>query len=126
MHIQTLGAPACLMSDDILSPCRPAPSLQGWPSLTSTYRARRMVQHPEKVRSSMSWSMLARRSFLSQIGTGLSAAAGAATLVAGGATVLAQSAGTGRRQPRRHPQDNWMDEVPGQHRLLLDTTTANG
>lgn len=74
----------------------------------------------------MSRSMLARRSFFSHIGTGLSAAVGAATLAAGGATLQAQSAGSGRRQPMRHPRDNWMDEVPGQHRLLLDTTTANG
>jgi hypothetical protein len=74
----------------------------------------------------MSRSMLARRSFFSRIGTGLSAAVGAATLAAGGATLQAQSAGSGRRQLRRHPQDNWLDELPGQHRLLLDTTTANG
>jgi len=73
----------------------------------------------------MSWLQLARRSFLLQLGTGVSAVLGS-TLAAGGATVQAQSAGSGRRQPRRYAQDNWMDEVPGQHRLLLDTTTANG
>ena len=57
--------------------------------------------------------MLARRSFFSRIGTGLTAAVGAATLAAGGATVQAQSAGSGRRQPRRHSRDNWLDELPG-------------
>ena len=74
----------------------------------------------------MSWLPLARRSFLSQLGTGASAAIGAATLVAGGATLRAQSSGSARRQPRRYAQDNWLDELPGQHRLLLDTTTATG
>ena len=74
----------------------------------------------------MSWLPLARRSFLSQLGTGVSAAIGAATLAAGGATLQAQSPGSARRQPRRHAQDNWLDELPGQHRLLLDTTTATG
>ena len=74
----------------------------------------------------MSWLPSARRSFLSQLGTGVSAAIGAATLAAGGATLRAQSPGSARRQPRRHAQDNWLDELPGQHRLLLDTTTATG
>ncbi len=71
----------------------------------------------------MSWLPLARRSFLSQVGTGLSTVLGA-TLVGGAATLQAQSGGSGR-QPRRHAQDDWF-ELPGQHRLLLDTTTANG
>ncbi len=74
----------------------------------------------------MSWLPLARRSFLSQFGTGVSAAIGAATLAAGGATLQAQSAGSARRQPKRHAQDNWLDELPGQHRLLLDTTGVTG
>ena len=74
----------------------------------------------------MSWLPSARRSFLSQFGTGVSVAIGAATLAAGGATLGAQSPGSARRQPRRHAQDNWLDELPGQHRLLLDTTSATG
>ena len=74
----------------------------------------------------MSWLPLPRRSFLSQLGTGVSAAVGAATLAAGGVTLRAQSTGSARRQPRRHAQDNWLDELPGQHRLLLDTTSATG
>lgn len=73
----------------------------------------------------MSWLPLPRRSFLSQLGTGVSAV-GAATLAAGGVTLQAQSTGSARRQPRRHAQDNWLDEIPGQHRLLLDTTGPNG
>lgn len=72
----------------------------------------------------MSWLPLARRSFLSRIGAGTTAVFGAA-LVGGGATLQGQSAGTTRAVPRRHAQDDWFDQLPGQHRLLLDTTTAD-
>jgi hypothetical protein len=73
----------------------------------------------------MSWLPSARRSFLSQVGSGISAAF-AGTLVGGAATLQAQSTGRGRPQPTRHAQDDWFDQLPGRHRLLLDTTTANG
>ena len=73
----------------------------------------------------MNWLPSARRSFLSQVGSGVSAVF-AATLVGGGATLQAQSTGRGRPQPSRHAQDDWLDQLPGRHRLLLDTTTANG
>jgi intracellular sulfur oxidation DsrE/DsrF family protein len=72
----------------------------------------------------MSWLPLARRSFLSHIGTGAAAVFGAA--LAGGPALQAQSAGSGPRQPKRYTQDDWLDQLPGQHRLLLDTTTPNG
>jgi hypothetical protein len=73
----------------------------------------------------MNWLPSARRSFLSQVGSGISAAF-AATLVGGAATLQAQSTGRGRPQPSRHAQDDWFDQLPGRHRLLLDTTTADG
>jgi hypothetical protein len=73
----------------------------------------------------MNWLPLARRSFLSQVGSGISAAF-AATLIGGAATLQAQSTGRGRPQPSRHAQDDWFDQLPGRHRLLLDTTTADG
>jgi intracellular sulfur oxidation DsrE/DsrF family protein len=73
----------------------------------------------------MSWLPLARRSFLSHVGTGVSAVFGA-NLVGGVATLQAQSTGKGRPEPGRHPQDDWFDQLPGQHRLVLDATTANG
>ena len=72
----------------------------------------------------MGWSPLARRSFLSQVGTGVTTVVGAS--LAGGVALQAQSAGNGRRQPSRHPQDEWLDKVPGQHRFILDTTTPDG
>ena len=29
-------------------------------------------------------------------------------------------------QPARHPQDAWLDSLPGKHRVILDTTSARG
>ena len=69
----------------------------------------------------------ARRSFLSQIGTGLTTVFGA-TLV-GGTPVAAQSgqtpASAGRFQPVRHGEDDWLDMLPGKHRFIFDTTTPD-
>jgi intracellular sulfur oxidation DsrE/DsrF family protein len=65
-------------------------------------------------------SVLQRRSF---VGLGSRAAALAAT-VGGGASVLhAQSASAGRWEPAREVQDDWLDNVPGKHRMLFDATT---
>jgi intracellular sulfur oxidation DsrE/DsrF family protein len=69
---------------------------------------------------------VARRSFLSRLGVGL--AAFGASLVPGTAAD-AQSAPAGqppRWQETRHPQDDWLDRVPGQHRLVFDTTMPEG
>jgi intracellular sulfur oxidation DsrE/DsrF family protein len=64
-----------------------------------------------------------RRSFLSRLGVG-----GAIFGAFGGRTMSAQAqpAGNGLWQPVRHAQDNWLDEVPGRHRLVFDTTTPDG
>jgi intracellular sulfur oxidation DsrE/DsrF family protein len=64
----------------------------------------------------------ARRSFLSWFGGGLTMLG--ATLT--GRASQAQSVGSGRWQPSRHAQDDWLDQVPGKHRFLLDTTTTDG
>jgi intracellular sulfur oxidation DsrE/DsrF family protein len=67
----------------------------------------------------------ARRSFLSKLGIGLTA--GGAGL--GGGTAAAQTAATGeggRFQAARHDLDDWLDRVPGTHRLVLDATTPEG
>jgi intracellular sulfur oxidation DsrE/DsrF family protein len=63
---------------------------------------------------------LPRRSFLSQAGLT------AAVLGAGAATAQAQSGGAGRFQPARHSQDDWLDALPGKHRLYLDALTGPG
>src|SRR5262245_34654955 len=66
---------------------------------------------------------LARRSFLSRLSAG-AAAFGAAL----GSATAAARAQTPRAawQPRRHAQDDWLDALPGQHRLIFDAATAEG
>lgn len=59
----------------------------------------------------------ARRSFLSRLGAG---AAALGALAAAAPDARAQGAGF---QPARHAEDDWMDRLPGRHRLLLDATT---
>jgi hypothetical protein len=61
-----------------------------------------------------------RRSFLTQLGAGVTVAGGA--LAAGAPLANAQSAASNFR-PARHTQDDWMDKLPGKHRLVFDTTT---
>jgi intracellular sulfur oxidation DsrE/DsrF family protein len=67
---------------------------------------------------------VARRSFLSRIGGGMTTFG--ATLVAGGSAAAAQSAGSGSWQPGRHAQDDWLDQMPGRHRFVFDTTSPAG
>jgi len=64
-----------------------------------------------------------RRSFLTQVGTAGAAAAAAGLTVA--SPVSAQTAGA-RFQPARHSEDDWLDAVPGKHRMYLDALTGNG
>jgi len=60
-----------------------------------------------------------RRSML----LGLGALAGAATL----APALANAQSRGNRfQPTKHASDAWMDELPGNHRIFIDTATGRG
>ena len=106
---------------------RPSPSLQ-WRVIDLDASARRMVSAPH-MDHELSWFGgvigitsgereeqheqvdVARRSFFADRHATLSGV-GAATLAAGGATLQAQSAGSGRRQPRRHPQDNGWTSSP--------------
>jgi hypothetical protein len=69
-------------------------------------------------------SVLQRRHFVAQFG-GRTAAVAAAAI--GGASILqAQSAPTGRWQPEHHEQGDWLDKVPGKHRMVFDATTPEG
>jgi intracellular sulfur oxidation DsrE/DsrF family protein len=61
-----------------------------------------------------------RRRFI----TGLGAAAAAAGASAVGAS--AQTPAAGRFQSARHNGDDWMDKLPGKHRMVVDGVTANG
>ena len=64
-----------------------------------------------------------RRSFLSRL------AAGAAIV---GGTVFrsqpaaAQSTGAASWRPARHTQDDWLDQIPGSHRFIIDSTSPLG
>lgn len=65
---------------------------------------------------------VARRSFLSRFG------AGAAVLGAGTAGLLptrAEAAAAGF-QPTRHAADDWLDAPKGGHRMVIDSSTADG
>ena len=73
---------------------------------------------------------LARRSFLSRLGGGVAAlgaawGAGAAVAHAQPPATASVAGGDGRWQPARHAQDEWYDQVPGKHRLVFDTTSAD-
>jgi intracellular sulfur oxidation DsrE/DsrF family protein len=70
-------------------------------------------------------SALARRSFLSHLGVGATILGSVAAATAQPAAEP-QASGDKRFQPARHPQDAWFDEVPGKHRLVFDTTSADG
>jgi intracellular sulfur oxidation DsrE/DsrF family protein len=67
--------------------------------------------------------MLARRSFFSKLGFGL---AGTTVAGAGALSAQAQSTESGRWQPARHPEDDWLDQIPGKHRYVLDAPTPEG
>lgn len=64
-----------------------------------------------------------RRTFLGRLAAG-AAAFGAA--VATGASPLQAMSPREEFKPARHPQDDWLDEIPGKHRFFLDAVTANG
>jgi hypothetical protein len=67
----------------------------------------------------MSEAMNTRRSLM----TGLGAAAAAAVLVP---TTAGAQSGASTFRPTRHKQDSWMDELKGQHRVFIDSSTASG
>jgi hypothetical protein len=67
----------------------------------------------------MSETVKTRRSLM----TGLGAAAAAAVLVP--ATGRAQAKASNFK-PGRHAQDAWMDELKGQHRIFIDSSTPSG
>jgi len=65
-----------------------------------------------------------RRSFFSRFNAG---AASLAALAIGGVAMAQQkSAALARWEPARHDKDDWMDALPGKHRLVIDTTSADG
>ena len=65
-----------------------------------------------------------RRSFLTRLSTGV--AAFAAAMAGGAASGYAQSSSGASWQPERHEKDDWLDKIPGKHRMIFDTTSADG
>ena len=68
-------------------------------------------------------SPVARRSFLSRLGLGMTTLG--ATLGSSAASAQAPAPAP-RWQPGRHAQDDWLDQLPGQHRFVFDTTQFEG
>jgi intracellular sulfur oxidation DsrE/DsrF family protein len=68
--------------------------------------------------------LIARRSFLSKFAIGVTA--GSATTGETARAAQMQSAGGDRWQPTRHAMDDWLDQIPGKHRFVIDTMTPDG
>jgi intracellular sulfur oxidation DsrE/DsrF family protein len=67
----------------------------------------------------MTNKLWARRSLMSGMG------AVAAAFTFGARPASAQTA-AGPFQPARHPQDEWLDKIPGKHRVVFDVTSSRG
>jgi len=68
-------------------------------------------------------SPMARRLFLARLGAG---AGVVGATFAGSPAAAAQGAADAPWRPARHAQDDWYDKIPGVHRLVFDTSTAEG
>jgi intracellular sulfur oxidation DsrE/DsrF family protein len=65
-----------------------------------------------------------RRSFLTRLNAG--AASLAALALGGVAMAQVKSTPAPQWEPTRHDKDDWMDAIPGKHRLVIDTTSPDG
>jgi len=61
-----------------------------------------------------------RRSFLSGLGAALAAVG------LGSDRAAAQSRTSASYQPARHSQDDWLGQLPGKHRIVIDAVTPKG
>lgn len=72
-------------------------------------------------------SLMERRSFLSRMSLGVGVVGAAAV---SGSAVLAADAPSATAEetfrPARHAQDDWMDKIPGVHRIVFDCMTPEG
>jgi hypothetical protein len=68
----------------------------------------------------------ARRAFLSRLGAGAVGAGVGAGVGTGTANAQEQPGRSGRWQPATHAQDDWLDQLPGVHRFVFDTTSPAG
>jgi intracellular sulfur oxidation DsrE/DsrF family protein len=63
-----------------------------------------------------------RRSFLTHLNAGLASLAA----MAGVAMAQEKSTAAPHWEPARHEKDDWLDTLPGKHRVVFDTTTPEG
>lgn len=68
-------------------------------------------------------SSIERRLFLARLGVGAGVVGAAAV---SSPAAMAQDAASSQWRPARHPQDDWYDQIPGQHRFVFDTTSPDG
>ena len=61
-----------------------------------------------------------RRSFITRLSAGF--AAFAATVATGATAAQGQSSAAARWQPELYEKDDWLDKIPGKHRMIFDTT----
>ena len=64
-----------------------------------------------------------RRSFFSKLGLGL---VGGAAVGAAAPPLQAQSRGGEQYVAARHTQDDWLDQIPGKHRYIVDAPNPDG
>jgi hypothetical protein len=67
---------------------------------------------------------LERRSFLSRLSAGVGAFTAGFAMAPG--PLRAEIPRREEWQPTRHPEDDWLEEVPGQHRFFFDATSPGG
>jgi intracellular sulfur oxidation DsrE/DsrF family protein len=77
----------------------------------------------EETMSSRVRQLSERRSFLSRLAAGAAAFSG---ILLHNQSAGAQSTAAGAWRPTRHTQDDWLDQLPGGHRFVLDTTSPSG
>jgi len=87
-----------------------------------SFRNRQSREKGEAIMSGTGSSPVARRSFLSRLGFGMTAFG----ITLGSGTPTAQTSPAAPWQPRRHAEDDWLDQLPGQHRFVFDTTQFEG
>ena len=70
----------------------------------------------------------ARRLFLGRLAAGAGVIGAAVATLPGSAALTAPAAAAKDEswRPASHTQDDWLDQIPGQHRLIFDTTSADG
>jgi intracellular sulfur oxidation DsrE/DsrF family protein len=66
-----------------------------------------------------------RRWFLARMGAG-AGALGAGMIASPAAEAQASAAGESAFRPARHAQDDWFDKLPGLHRYVIDSASADG